>query len=143
MNMKKAVIATAIVGSLVLATTTSANSGAPGSAGDPLVTKSYVDEQISKISGTGGSAQLVVETLHAGQQLIAEAGTEIIVRSGNVVGLMSPAGDGIPNVTAGTDIRGTRIPLNNMLLIPRSDGRGVRVIEGPAYIMVRGAYQIR
>ncbi|WP_025027184.1 hypothetical protein [Caldalkalibacillus mannanilyticus] len=124
---------------------------------DPLITKSYLDEQIAKLKrevGSGGSSggivtdggsdhKLVVEQLQSGQSLIAAEGTEVIVRTGQVIGISSKDGNGIPNVTAGTDIKGTTIPHNNLLLFPRNDGRGVHVVKGPSHIMVRGSYEIR
>lgn len=145
------IIAMFVLTLLLIGTTTSANTAIPGSADDPLVTKSYLDEQIGQLKqelsgqtggGTGGSSELVVEQLEAGQSLIGYAGTEIIVRTGHVVGI-SGSGGGIPDVTAGTDIQGTQVPHNHLLLIPRDDGRGIRVIEGPAHVMIRGGYEIR
>ncbi len=119
----------------------------PGSIDDPIVTKSYVDEQISKIaqSGgvtTGGTAQLVVEALNAGDILIANAGTEIILRGGAAVAYGDGL-NGIPDVTGGSDLSiGSKIPTNHQLIIPRDDGRGIKITKGPAYVMIRGSYSI-
>jgi hypothetical protein len=161
---KKLVGISVLLGAIFVGTTTSANTAIPGSAEDPLITKSYMDEEIAKIkaelneqlkaelkaelgeSPTGSpsaGAELVVVKLEANQQLIAAAGTEVIVRTGQVFGIVSPAGDGIPDVTAGTDIKGTQIPHNHLLLFPRNDGRGIKVVKGPSYIMVRGSYEIK
>jgi hypothetical protein len=157
---KKVVGISAILGALYIGTTASANTTLPGSVDDPLITKSYLDEQVAKIKSelltqlgqAGGSAgtpgtpeiasTLVVEKLETGQSLIAGAGTEFIVRTGHAVGIMSKDGNGIPNVTDGTDIKGTKVPLNNLLLFPRDDGRGIKVIKGPSHIMIRGSYEI-
>lgn len=148
-NWKKIATVTTMVGALLVGTTTAANSGAPGSVDDPLVTKSYVDQQISKVSGSpggGGSVDadttLKVVQLQTGQKLIGHAGTEIIVRTGQAKGLLSPGGDGLSDVTAGVDIKGTNVPTNHLILIPRSDGRGIQVTKGPSSIMVRGSYEI-
>jgi hypothetical protein len=155
---KKLVGVSVILGAIFAGTLTSANTAIPGSVEDPLVTKSYMDEEIAKIkaelkaelgkstpgvpsSSTG--AELVVEKLETNQQLIAGAGTEVIVRTGQVLGIVSPAGDGIPDVTEGVDIKGTKIPHNHLLLFPRNDGRGIKVIKGPSYVMVRGSYEIK
>jgi hypothetical protein len=166
---KKLVGISVVLGAIFAATTTSANTSIPGSVEDPLITKSYMDEEVAKIKAelneqlkaelkaelknelggapTGGSsssgAELVVVKLETNQQLIAKAGTEVIVRTGQVIGTVSPAGDGIPDVTGGTDIKGTQIPHNHLLLFPRDDGRGIKVVKGPSYVMIRGSYEIK
>jgi hypothetical protein len=157
---------------LYLGTTASANTTIPGSAEDPLVTKSYMDEQILKMKveldqklkieleqklkvevdkikssmgglGSGGDSKVVVELLQTGQSLIAGAGTEVIVRTGQTIGISSADGNGIADLTAGTDIKGTAISTNHLLLFPRDDGRGVYVVKGPSHLMVRGSYEIK
>lgn len=163
---KKIIGVTVLLGALLISSTTSANTTLPGSVDDPLITKTYMDEQIAKLkaelraeikaeikaevgkvgggSSTGdGGAKLVVEQLETGQVLIAGEGTEVIVRTGHVVGTLSPGGDGIPDVTEGVDIKGTKIAHNHLLLFPRNDGRGIKVIQGPSYVMVRGTYEIK
>lgn len=162
---KKIVGVSVLMGALLVSSTTSANTTLPGSVEDPLITKTYMDEQIVKMreelrteikaeikaemgkSGggatAGGSAKLVVVLLETGQELIAGEGTEVIVRTGHVVGTPSPAGDGIPDVTEGVDIKATKIAHNHLLLFPRNDGRGIKVIQGPSYVMVRGSYEIK
>lgn len=132
----------------------------PGSVDDPVVTKSYVDEQMqllkeqmektladfdSSQSGGNGETSLDVLELQPGETVLGEEGTEFIVRSGKVVALSGENGDGIPNVTEGTNIdEGELVPLNHLVLIPRTDGRGLKVTgDSPksAWIIVRGAYQ--
>jgi len=77
----------------------------------------------------------------AGHILIAEAGAEIIVRSGNAVAVSGP--DGMVNITSGVDItNGTVIPHNNLLLVPRSDGRGMS-FTSDSWLMIKGGYEIR
>ncbi|MGD9678472.1 MAG: hypothetical protein AB7V16_09025 [Vulcanibacillus sp.] len=130
-----------------LVTTALANGTNPGSIDDPIVTKSYVDEQISKIVLTGGTssggvAPIIVETLNTGDILIAGAGTEIILRGGVAV-VYGEGSNGLPNVTAGKDLTiGSNVPLNHHLIVPRDDGRGIKATKGPAYVMVRGNYTI-
>jgi hypothetical protein len=167
-SWKKVVGVSIILGAIFVGASTSANTAIPGSVEDPLITKSYMDEEIAKIktelneqlkaelkaeleaeleensSGSSSSgAELVVEKLEANQELIAGAGTEVIVRTGTAMGIVSPAGDGIPDLTEGIDIKGTQIPHNHLLLFPRNDGRGIKVIKGPSYVMVRGSYEIK
>lgn len=156
---------------LFLVTTAYADGGVvPGSADDPIVTKSYVDEQVANLKkelggsavtpppasgnqGNGGNTEdtakgaLKVEKLVAGQKVVASEGTELIVRSGSVKVIAGENGDGIPDVTEGKDLKGgSAVPFNHLLLIPRSDGRGLHVVsagsDGYSYIMIRGTYSV-
>ncbi len=119
----------------------------PGSAGDPLVSVSYmqayVQEQLAK---QAGSVYTVVN-LNAGQFLQAGAGTEIILRAGNAEAVGNHLGDGISNVTSGQNLAGgAKVPLNHLLIVPRDDGRGVKALAyggRPIIFMVRGEYIIK
>lgn len=140
---------------LALATTVYA-ANQPGSASDPIVTKSYVDEQMKLLkeslgTATGGNSapvdlQFEAFQLKPGQKLIGHNGTEIIVRSGSVKVVAGDNGDGIPDLTGGADLAGgTKIPLNHHLLIPRTDNRGL-IVEANSkdcWVMVRGGYDIK
>jgi hypothetical protein len=109
-----------------------ASSVAPGSDADPLISKSYMDQFLN----------LVVIELAKGQMLEGGAGTEIILRSGTARAVASPLG-GVCDVTAGRDLpQGELVKLNHLLLIPRSDGRGIRA-ETAAFVMVRGPHTIK
>lgn len=123
----------------------------PGTPADPIVSKSYVDTNFAskdyvdttfaKKSDGGGTATLQAVELKTGQTLTAEAGTELIMRSGKAVVITST--DGIPDITGGKDLtRGLSAPLNHLLIVPRSDGRGIRALAD-SWVMVRGAFTIK
>jgi hypothetical protein len=81
--------------------------------------------------------------IHIGTNLIGDAGTEIILRysSSSTNAITSDLG-GLSDITAGVDLaNGEAIPKNHLLIIPRSDGRGVSVNEY-AIFMVRGSYTV-
>lgn len=156
--------------------TPSASNVTPGSPDDPLVTKSYVDQRIQEMTGGSPSTgnldnelekklqefqikiddmlnqagvqtngnELVVIELFPGDTLIGLAGTEMIVRTGKTSIVTDQ--DGIPDVTAGTDLqKGKSVPLNHLLLVPRSDGRGIQADangSSSSYVMVRGGYEL-
>ncbi|MEJ8544120.1 hypothetical protein [Brevibacillus borstelensis] len=155
--MKKAtkgILAIAIVGMGVFASQAMADgvSGVPGSADDPVVTKSYVDQQIQKALGGGGgggtvSPGLTVVELSPGRTLYGFEGTEFIVRTGKVQAVAGDKGDGLTDITEGKDLRGgAQVAANHLLLIARSDNRGLRLhagYNGVAHIMVRGKYELR
>ncbi|MBC8080700.1 MAG: hypothetical protein H7X86_10170 [Gorillibacterium sp.] len=137
--------ATVIMGS-AFSLKSQANSAAqPGSADDPVVTKSYVDEQIRNMggdSGGGQAASIIVVTLTKGQTLVANSGAEFILRVGQATA-MSIDGNGIPDVTLGKDIvKGAQISKNSLLIFPGA-GRGITVQSDKAIVMVRGGYTVQ
>ncbi|MCQ2432459.1 MAG: hypothetical protein MJ175_07640 [Clostridia bacterium] len=78
--------------------------------------------------------------LKKGQTLTGSC--ELILRSGKAEAVC-PGANGIADLTVGTDIADkAEISLNHLLLIPRDDGRGLTVLSGEAYVMVRGTYHI-
>lgn len=141
-----------ILTSTAWAASNAAAPGQPGSVDDPVVTKSYVDQIKAEIlqqvgqaaPGTTAPAALVVEQLQPGESIIGYAGTEFIVRTGNVTAIAGEKGDGLPDVTSGENIAGGQtVPLNHLLLLPRDDGRGLKVTGAQSsYIMIRGKYTI-
>lgn len=105
---------------------------APGSDADPLVTQSYVDQFHT----------LVVLQLNPGQKLECSGGTQVIVRSGIARAVASAQG-GVCDVTAGKDLaQGERVALNHLLIVPRTDGRGIAA-ETALFVMVRGPHVLK
>lgn len=138
----------------------------PGTIEDPVVTKSYVDEQIAKLSGgvtapggsTGGStegstgsggtgeaAALEVVELPVGKTLMVSAGGEAVVRVGKAVAYSSDT-NGISDLTGGVDIKsGKDVPTNHLIWFPR-DGRGIKGHPDetvPLTLLVKGNYTIK
>ena len=73
--------------------------------------------------------------VEAGQQLIGEASTEIILRSGT--------SGGVADITGGTDLStGTSVSKNHLILIPVGDGRGMSCTS-LCYVMVKGGYTLK
>lgn len=139
-------IAAAVLIGSSLTQTTLADAGVqPGSANDPVVTKSYVDEQIKNLGDGGGGGQsssIAVVTLNKGQVLVANNGSEFILRVGQA-NAMSKDGNGIPDVTLGKDIaNGTAISKNSLLIFPAA-GRGITAVSEKIVVMVRGGYTVQ
>lgn len=150
------------IGAIFSSTATGAGS-TPGTTDDPVVTKSYVDQQIQQAlnGGGGGSTNPTNPTnptepsqgadevknvaLKPGKILIADAGTEFIVRSGNAV-IYTEVSSGVADLTDGKDLlNGETAPKNHLLSFPR-EGRGIQVKEGQTsnlIVMVRGGYSIK
>lgn len=149
---------------VIMAKPLEANSNAmtPGTIDDPVVTKSYVDEQIAKLGlsggstggGTGGtttptspsaSATLEVVEVPVGKTLMAAAGTEVVVRVGKAVAYSSDT-NGISDLTGGVDIKkGNPVPTNHLIWFPR-DGRGIHGAsdeKSPLTVLVKGSYTLK
>ncbi len=178
---KNKLIKSLIVGtisSVVLITTVYA-AGTAGSTDDPIVTKSYVDSQVSSImsiissnANTGGNSnssnvslteeqrkQIVEQVtsqvltltnnssyvpveLKNNQVLLGGEGTEIILRSGSANAYVTTS-NGIVNATKGTELfNNAVVEKNNILIIPREDGRGVRSTSDGTWFIVKGSYTI-
>lgn len=147
-------------GSLLNVTAEGAGVGSqPGTADDPVVTKSYVDQQIQKALQGGttttpvatatptvtappsattapgataspnSSNDSVIVDVKPGQTLIASAGAEFIVRAGKAI-IYSQDSNGVADLTDGKDLtNGQAAPSNHLLSFPR-DGRGIKVQDG-------------
>lgn len=126
------VFALVIAGAMVV----QASSADPGSEQDPLITQSYF-ERYNKLQ--------VVE-MKPGQKMILEEGSEFIVRSGKAV-VISTQDGGLPDLTDGKDLaNGQLIPHNHLILVPRNDGRGFKImaenVPSTGWIVVRGPYTV-
>ncbi|MET3852767.1 hypothetical protein [Paenibacillus sp. OAE614] len=144
--------------------------GQAGTADDPVVTKSYVDQQIQKALGGGtttpttpttptdngnnnsgnnnsssSSDQVTIVTVKPGEKLIAAAGAEFIVRNGHAV-IYSADSNGVADLTDGKDVtNGQAVGNNHLMSFPRA-GRGIMVQDGvksSLTVMVRGGYSIQ
>lgn len=158
------VVLTAFTGVAIAAST-------PGSDGDPIITLSYfqkglqemtdkinvlssmveqnntnlnvMDKKVEEISNRGGQGGAIFEivNLTSGKSLIGENSTEIILRSGKARAVSSNA-SGLSDVTSGLDIApGAAIEKNHLLLVPRTDGRGISA-QTTSIVLVRGKYTI-
>lgn len=142
--MKRVAAALVIVVSIfTLTVAASAAVAAPGSEEDPVVTKSYVDSQIAQIKSGGVSTESYKAVqLAAGQKLIGKEGTEVILRSGEAAAIDNGA-NGVSDITGAMDLMtGQSVAQNHLLLIPRSDGRGIQAIT-EIWVMVRGTYKVQ
>jgi len=120
----------------------------PGSAADPLTSKSYVDLKISEISTTlnnvlvSGSMQTI--ELKKGQQLLLGIGTQIVVRSGTAMVIKGTYG-GLSDLTTGTglDESGETIQNDHLLTAYRDDGRGIEILGDSVWVAVTGPYTVK
>ena len=124
----------------------------PGSDKDPIITKSYLDVQLSKlkeyVDSKGSNTPqpqrgdiYEVVNLKKGQNIIFEGSSEVILRGGKASVIDSESG-GLADLTTGTDLKmDYDVPSNHLLLIPKSDGRGMNS-QSNCTLLVKGKYII-
>ena len=157
-KIKKIIIASILV-SLFLVPTVNADIEYASTEDDPLVTLSYINfikeqlktEILTEVSKTQSSsdtqqtseaaAGYEVVKVASGQKLMAASACELILRSGSAEAVVTGEYNiaqsiGLSDVTSSEEItNGAAISKNHYLIIPRADGRGVKVTseEGICY----------
>lgn len=130
-----------------LATVTVAAAEA-GSAGDPLVTLSYLNETFlpkilsqvqQKTSGGGGSVFEAV-SIPKGQALTLGVGAEVMLRAGTAVCAAGSA-PGLIDETSGGSLNNGGALVQNHLYMATVEGRSVKA-SADARVMVRGSYSV-
>lgn len=120
-------------------------------AADTSLQKQLTDTQTqltaaqTELAAVKDSMVFKIIKLPAGKTLVGGASTEIIVRNKNRVTayVASTATGGVSNLISGTDIKnGEIVPDNQLLLIPKDDGRGITA-KADADIMIKGMYTIK
>lgn len=135
--MKKKVCIISVL--LIAMLAVSALCAQPGTDGDPLITKSYIDSVV--YPHIKASSQFQIVNVPAGKSVICEAGTEVILRMGTCTVIASQKG-GMSDVTMGFDLdNATSVQGNHLLITPVGDGRGVWTATD-CILMVKGAYSI-
>ena len=97
---------------------------------------------ITEVTNAVNASQVIPFTplfMPAGSRLIAAAGVELILRSGEAAVMAGP--NGLVDVTAGNDIAdGQPISPNHLVLVP-ADGRGL-YFTSDSWLMIKGGYII-
>ena len=157
MKRKIALILTAVL--LGLAVCLPAAAAGAGTADDPLVTLSYlnetflaavqkrIDEAVAsrnasltayidgKLGSGGGSAgtasSFAVVTIPAGKTLVGD------------IGCVSPSTPGLSDETTGGTLGNGKALVKNQLYMMTIEGRGVKAGSGTVKVLVRGSYTIK
>ena len=112
-----------------------ASGAVPGSVGDPLVTRSYLEDQLAEVSGgSGGTFSRI--TLSKGDRLAVNSGGELIVYSGNAE---VSGTDGLVNLTTGELFRSGNSAIKYHLYLSPSDASGI-LASGNVTVFVKGGY---
>lgn len=112
----------------------------PGSDGDPIITKSYLDLRLGNLGDKGGASgsNFKKVRLKKGSRLLAEEGSLLLVYKGNgsVIG-----SDGLINTSHGVLFkRGDSLVKYHVFLSP-SEGSGI-LAKDRMTIFLSGSYQI-
>ena len=127
----------------------------PGSATDPLITLSYlnetfmgqimdrVDQKIAqRNSGLGQSGvEFAVVTLSKGQVLTGDIGCEVMLRVGSAT-CVAASTPGLVDETSGSTLSGGGALAANHLYMMTVENRGVKAGADTVKLLVRGTYTI-
>lgn len=137
----------------------------PGSDGDPIVSKSYVDSNITAQTqqlqilqdkynlmvkdmdllkmqiSAGGSKGYEIISLEVGQKLLPGIGTEIVLISGKANSIRGQNGGLLDTNSAKQLLTVLPITINHLLISAGDDGRGIIVVS-KSKLLVRGTYKI-
>lgn len=105
-------------------------------------TEKEIEKSLDEIKEKGVAAPSTFEVVNVkeNETLICDAGTEIIVRSGKFTAVGGETG-GVSDVTGGKDLVTDEVIVNNhLLIIPKSDGRGITSKIAGA-VMIKGSFE--
>lgn len=131
-----------------------------GTSSDPLVTVSYMEMKLKELDnkyeneiknlkssiGAGNSAGATntlfeIINVQKGSSIYFGDSAEFILRVGKATAI-DPNNVGIANLTQGAKITaGKSIPIDNHLLVPSNDGRGILITED-CWILIKGRYTV-
>ena len=139
-----------------------------GSAQDPLVTLSYLNDtflgqimervdakiaqrnsqivqelggQTSVGGGTATASTFTVVTLSSGQTLTGDIGCEVMLRVGTAT-CVAPSTPGLIDESAGSALSNNGALVQNHLYMMTVEGRGVKATAATTKLLVRGSYTI-
>lgn len=118
-----------------------------GSAEDPLVTLSYLNDVFMNTvlqrvdQRAGGQAEFHVVTLSQDQTLTGDIGCEVMLRVGSGV-CVSPSAPGLIDETGGQTLAPNAALVQNHLYMMTVEGRGVRATAPTTKLLVRGVYTV-
>lgn len=129
----------------------------PGSATDPLITLSYlnetfmgqimdrVDQKIAQrnsgLGQSGAGMEFSVVTLSKGQVLTGDIGCEVMLRVGSAT-CVAASTPGLVDETSGSTLSGGGALAANHLYMMTVENRGVKAGADTVKLLVRGTYTI-
>ncbi|HPJ22913.1 MAG TPA: hypothetical protein PLP30_10900 [Clostridia bacterium] len=100
----------------------------------------FMDNTVRNLS-EGTSYQVV--KVDPGIRILASDTGEVILRSGTARVIGNEYGEGVSDLTSGTELKpGASVPKDHLILIPRGDGRGI-ITDTVCYIIYKGLYYLQ
>lgn len=106
--------------------------------------KSQLEALIKASASTGGStgaSEFSLIQVKTGDVIIMGENAQFVMRAGLATAIGGQGG-GLSDLTAGKDLKnGESLETNHLVLIPKNDGRGIKMgYDG--WLMIKGSYQI-
>lgn len=136
MKKKRAILGIAIAAIFIFGAGFAAGAAGsePGSNGDPLITKSYLDSRISSITEDAAYQEV---TLSKGKRLVCAKGAQIVVLTGT-----AKATAPLSDITKGSRIAKNKTVDSNHNCLVTKDNTGVKASKS-CTIFVTGSYTIK
>ena len=115
--------------------TTASLAAEAGSAQDPLVTLSYLNDTFVSQIMQRGDLKIAERTL------TGDIGCEVMLRVGSAV-CVAPSDPGLIDETSGSALANGGSLVQNHLYMMTIEGRGVRASAGTVKVMARGSYTV-
>jgi len=98
----------------------------------------FLDVTIRDMSDNYGMQVLHV---YNGDIIYALGTSEIILRTGSATVIGNESNEGLSDITTGENLApGTTLSKDHFVIIPRGDGRGIKITSGESFIMYRGSF---
>lgn len=123
-----------------------ASGNEPGSAGDPLVTQSYLEKRLKETAGQKGNTNSGTEsntsykkvTVSSGKTITGSAGAEFVIYSGSgsIIGA-----SGLINLTTGEKFSSGKTAVKYCVYLISEENCGIRMTSN-SVVFVKGSYKI-
>ncbi len=140
MNKKKLSVKVLVIALTLCMAVTYLVYAQPGTDSDPVISLSYLKSVFKP--EVKEELTFKVVNVSAGQALICDGGTELILRMGTANAIATAKG-GLADVTSGYDVSdGKQINGNHHLIVPIGDGRGAKAVTDCIF-MIKGTYTVQ
>jgi len=98
----------------------------------------FLDVTVRDMSDNYGMQVLHV---YSGDVIYALGTSEILLRAGNAEVIGNANNEGLSDTTTGENLApGASLSKDHFVIIPRGDGRGIKITSGECFIMYRGSF---
>lgn len=139
-SMAVALILATCISTFYMGTKVGASNNEPGSAGDPLITESYLEKRLEEVGGSSGSTTSSYKkvTVESGKVITLTEGSTMVVYSGS--GSITSGGEFINLATSELFVSGNSTVKYACMLAIKSTA-GIKA-TGSMVVYVAGSYKI-